>query len=36
MPCTTEPVYSYPSNEKYYAVVTRLNEATRAYCELLL
>ena len=35
MPCTTEPVYSYPSNEEYYAAVSKLNEATRAYCELL-
>ena len=35
MPCKSEPVYSYPSNEEYYAVVSKLNEATRAYCELL-
>ena len=37
MPCkeTIEPVYDYPSSEEYHIAVTRLNEATRAYCELL-
>lgn len=35
MPCKSEPVYSYPSNEEYYAAISKLNEATRAYCELL-
>ena len=35
MPCRSEPVYSYPSNEEYRVAVSKLNEATRAYCELL-
>lgn len=35
MPCRSEPVYSYPSNEEYYVAISKLNEATRAYCELL-
>ena len=35
MPCTVELLYSYPSDEECYVAVSKLNEATRAYCELL-